>query len=100
MASSYNTKETEHEIETNSSSYNEFLKGKLWDEKMLDISYDEATTPLENYVLYSGAFKSFDPEIKQNVIAFQEIKEKALPSYLAVYRCISFDLSNEIKLNA
>ena len=84
-------------IETNKSSYNDFLLGNFWDQKMLDINYDEATTSVEDYIFYSRAFKSFDPELKQNGVALQKIKEQILPSYMAVYKCISFDLPNEIQ---
>ena len=84
-------------IEINKSSYIDFLMGKFWDEKMLDLNYDEATTSMENYIFYSRVFKSFDPELKQNGIALQKIKVQTLPSYLGVYKCISLDLPNEIQ---
>ena len=84
-------------IETNASSYHDFLKGKFWDEKMLDVNYEEVTAPMESYVLYSRAFKNFDPDLKQNGIAFQKIKADSLPTYMGVYKCITFDLPNEIQ---
>ena len=37
----------------NISSYTQFLKGNYWDERMLDIYYDNVTVSLENNLLYS-----------------------------------------------
>ena len=87
----------EFRIETNVSSYNDFLTGKFWDEKMLDINYNEATTPMENYIFYARAFETFDPELKHEGIVFQKVKVTSIPSYWRFYRCITFDLSNAIK---
>ena len=37
----------------NISSYTQFLKGNIWDERMLDIYYDNVTVSLANNLLYS-----------------------------------------------
>ena len=38
----------------NLSTYTEFLDGQLWDDRMLNIDYDNVTTNFENYLLGIG----------------------------------------------
>ena len=79
-------------IETNGSSYEDFLKGNYWDEKMLNISYEQVTQPLENYVIDAITKEAFGHGVSPMVI--KRINVTTLPSYLNIYKCLTFDMPN------
>ena len=84
-------------IGINSTSYNDFLKGKFWDDRMIDIDFNDVSAPIQNYIVYSKAFKTFEPETKGNGISLPEFEITTLPSYHGVYKCITFDLPNQAR---
>ena len=60
--------------EVNLSSYSEFLKGELWDERMLEIDLDNVTLKLEDFLMgYTITWSNFsimvydvsDPQLKK-----------------------------------
>ena len=80
----------------NSSSYVSFLIGRHWDESMMNISYDEATKNLRNYVLEARAIYNSDSEglpISSKRMSFKDI---TLPTLYGLFKCITFDLPEDI----
>ena len=71
----------------NMSSYKDFLAGKLWDEQMLSIDYDNVTVSLENNLLQSY-YRTFD----RKFLTYKPIIYVSYRSYNG--KCFTIDAPN------
>ena len=79
--------------ELNGSSYEAFLMGHYWNEKMLNISYEEVTESLEKYVLDAITKEAFGDGVPPNIIT--GFRATTLPSYFRIYKCLTFDMPHQ-----
>ena len=79
------------------SSYLNFLMGRYWDEKMLNISYDEVTESLKDYLVLAKTFKDYSL-IDTTSKFLKGYRESTLPTtFGTIYKCLTFDMPNVIK---
>ena len=84
--SSFNDNSNDDENTINASSYSAFINGDLWDEKMLEINYDEVTINLKEYLIATCMITTMS-RICQEI---HKIDTVIFPSPLGVLKCFSF----------
>ena len=76
----------------NASSYESYLIGTHWDERMINISYREATKNLSNYVLNASAIYTLDMDKIQDSEKQINFKERTNPTEFGIFKCITLDI--------
>ena len=80
----------------NGNTYTSFLLGRHWNESLLNINFERVTYHLQDYIVSAMAYYSIDPEQLHN-IEIKSIDEYTFPTFLGMYKCISFNMPNENK---
>ena len=75
----------------NSTSYKAFLLGYHWDDRMLNISYDQVTWNLKKYIMNPTAYYNLDPD-EYHFKTLKHFKEITFPIYQVMAKCITFDM--------
>ena len=70
----------------NTSSYSAFINGDLWDEKMMEINYDEVTINLNEYLIATCMITTMSRACQE----IHKIDTVIFPSPLGVLKCFSF----------
>ena len=70
----------------NASSYSDFINGNIWDEKMMNVSYDNVTLDLKDYLISTCMITTMSRSCQE----IQKIDTVVFPSPLGVLKCFSF----------
>ena len=84
--SSFNDNSNDDENTINASSYSAFINGDIWDEKMLEIDYDEVTINLKEYLISTCMITTMSRTCQE----IHKIDTVIFPSPLGVLKCFSF----------
>ena len=77
----------------NGSSYFSFLQGTHWDERMLNINYENVTTNLQDYVVRATAYYSeMNGTNGFREVKLRSFKELGVIKWLRFYQCLTFDM--------
>ena len=87
---------SEQGYELDQDTYEDFLIGQYWDTEMLNISYDDVTESLHKHLLIAKTTEDFSRVAETSKI-LEGVKESTLPSYFAIYKCLTFDMPKILK---
>ena len=87
---------SKQKFEIDEDSYEDFLIGQYWDAEMLNITYDEVTESLHKHLLIAKTTEDFS-KVEETSKVIEGVKESTLPSYFAVYKCLTFDMPKILK---
>ena len=79
----------------NASSYSDFINGNIWDEKMLNISYEKVTFDIKDYLMSTCMITTMSKTCQK----IHKIDTLIFPSPLGVLKCFSFQYIIESEYN-